>query len=460
MQLKKQPTFFVSAFDITKRKQVEEELREHAFHDKLTGLANRMLLMQRLDRCIAITKRDPDYKYAILFLDIDRFKIVNDSLGHMIGDEILLETGKRLKKLLRETDTIARFGGDEFTILIEQYEKPEHITHISTRIQKILSEPYIIQEHEVNSSVSIGIAVANMSYKKSEDILRDADIAMYRAKAKGKACHEIFNTEMHEDAQRLLHIETELHRAIREKVFCLHYQPVVSLKTGATVGYEGLIRWPLPNGHFISPVDFIPIAEETGKIIPLGEWVIDEACRQLAEWRGQPDVKNLSININVSSKQFNNENLIYKIERAMRQYGIEPELLKIELTESALIENSKAIINKLEDIKSLGIKLLIDDFGTGYSSLSYLHQFPIDALKIDRSFVANIGPNGENSEIVNTIVQLAHNLGIAVVAEGVETVSHLEQLQKLHCDLAQGFYFSKPVPAQSVVTADRLRWAV
>ncbi len=453
-------TCLANAFDITERKKIEEQLRFQAFHDELTGLANRALFIDRLGHRLVNTKRQNSYQCAVLFLDIDRFKVINDSLGHALGDELLIETGKRLKLVMRQIDTIARLGGDEFTVLLEDVTGLEEVLIVSERIQRWLKKPYLLRGHEVYSSVSIGIAIADASYQSPDQILRDADIAMYRAKAKGKACHEVFNPQMHAKAQKVLHLETNLRRALKNKEFQLYYQPIVSLKTGKTSSFEGLIRWVKPDGEIVSPYEFIPIAEETGMIIPIGKLVITEACEQLKKWRpGYPD-DNISLTINLSSRQFEHDVLIEDIQESISSANIDPELLKLELTESIIMKNSNMMLDKLAELKALGLKLLIDDFGTGYSSLSYLHQFPIDALKIDRSFINNIGPNGENAEIVNAIISLAHNLGLKVIAEGVENTIHLQYLMEMKCDYAQGYYFARPVPAKEAEQFIPVTWSL
>ncbi len=440
-------TWLASAFDITERKLVEEKLRYQAFHDKLTGIANRSLFIERLQHCLAKMHRDHDYQCAVLFLDIDRFKIVNDSLGHQIGDELLIAISNRLKSLLRNIDTVARLGGDEFTILLEGIKNIQEVTTVAERVQEKLQEVYVIKNQEIHTSASIGIIEVDANYKNPNDVLRDADIAMYRAKSNGKACYAVFNAKTHASAKNVLHLENDLHRAVKQNQFQLYYQPVISMETGAAEGFEGLIRWHKPDGGVVPPAEFIPLAEETGLIIPLGQWIIESACQQIKRWQALYPKSSPSLNINLSVRQFEDGNLIHDIQRNIEKYQINPALLKLELTESMIMENSKFILDNLHQLKSLGCELLIDDFGTGYSSLSYLHQFPIDALKIDRSFISNINPNGDNLEIANTIISLAHSLNLKVVAEGVETIDHMIHLERLNCNYVQGYYFSQPVPA-------------
>ncbi|MBN1378733.1 MAG: EAL domain-containing protein [Gammaproteobacteria bacterium] len=460
VQLHGAPTFLASAFDITERKVMEEQLRHQAFHDKLTGLPNRALFMDRLEQCLALTKRYPEYKSAVLFLDIDRFKVVNDSLGHLVGDKLLNKIGRRLRKQMRECDTVARLGGDEFTLLIGDTQTAEQAAQIADRIQKKLSNVFVIEGNDIFITASIGIAVADSKYMQADHILRDADIAMYRAKASGKACHEIFDSQMHKRAQQLQQLETDLHRAIRNKEFELYYQPLVSLKDGCTTGFEALLRWNQNEEEICPPTQFIALAEETGLIIPLGDWVFKNALRQLFIWQtDNPDI-NLSLNVNLSGKQFESNDLVDNIRLNILENNVNAKNFKVELTESSIIENSEVALEKLTKLKELGVEVSIDDFGTGYSSLSYLHKFPIDSLKIDRSFITEIDAGGQNAEIASAIISMAHSLGLQVVAEGVETKEQLEVLIKLQCDFAQGFLFSKPVSADEATKMINRKWAL
>ncbi|HYN84126.1 MAG TPA: EAL domain-containing protein [Pyrinomonadaceae bacterium] len=431
--------------DITERKRSEEQLLHDAFHDPLTKLPNRALFIDHVKLTIARAKRRPGHLFAVLFLDLDRFKIVNDSLGHMFGDQLLVGIARRLEGCLREGDTVARVGGDEFTILLEDIEDEIEAISVAERIQKELSAPFHIGGHEVFTTVSIGIAPSSTDYDDPEDILRDADTAMYRAKSLGKARHEVFDKAMHALAVNLLQLETDLRRALERKEFFVHYQPIVALSDFRLCGFEALVRWQHPERGLISPMDFIPVAEDTGQIIAIGEWTLMEACRQMRRWQKQyPSDVPLYISVNLSGKQFTQPNLIERVRTIVEKTKLDPRSLKLEITESVVMENIETATEMLKDLRALGVQLSIDDFGTGYSSLSYLHRFPIDTLKIDRSFVTRMVENNENSEIVRTIVMLAQTLGMDVVAEGVETKEQLALLRKLGCESGQGYYFSRP----------------
>lgn len=460
VQLHGAPTYLASAFDITERKLMEEQLRHQAFHDKLTGLPNRALFMDRLEQCLTLTKRYPEYKSSVLFLDIDRFKVVNDSLGHLIGDKLLRQIGMRLRKQMRECDTVARLGGDEFTVLIGDTVDADHAIQIAERIQRDLANAFIVDGNEIFVTTSIGIAMADSSYDQADHILRDADIAMYRAKAQGKACHEVFNAQMHKRAQQLQKLETDLRRAIRNKEFELYYQPVISLNDARTVCFEALLRWNVSDNEISPPAEFIPLAEETGLIIPLGDWVIQQACTQLYQWQIDYPKLDVAVCVNLSGKQFENVELVDNIRTHIYGKNVNPKNLNFELTESSIIENSDIALEKLSQLKELNVAISIDDFGTGYSSLSYLHKFPIDVLKIDRSFVTEIGSDGQNTEIASAIISMAHSLGLKVIAEGVENNEQLGVLMMLNCDYAQGFLFSKPVPAELATPLIEHQWTL
>ncbi|MDT4966749.1 MAG: hypothetical protein QOJ64_1486 [Acidobacteriota bacterium] len=449
--------------DITDRKRAEERLLHEAFHDGLTGLPNRALFMDHLKLSVERGKRREDRLFAVLFLDLDRFKIINDSLGHMVGDQLLVGIARRLEICLRPGDTVARLGGDEFTVLLEDLTNVAEVIEVAERLQKALALPFNLNGHEVISTVSIGIALSSSGYDRPEEVLRDADTAMYRAKVLGKARHEVFDKTMHAFAMNLLQMESDLRRAIERKEFVLHYQPIVALETGAITGFEALIRWVHPERGFVSPDEFISIAEETGLIIPIGQWVLEEACRQIRRWQEEfPQYPPLQISVNLSSKQFINSKLIDQIRDVMRETRVDPHSLKLEMTESMVMENFDTAIEMLEQLRDLGIELSIDDFGTGYSSLSYLHRFPISTLKIDRSFVSCMTDHNENAEIVRTILMLARSLKMNVVAEGVETKDQLAQLALLECEYGQGYYFSRPlsVDAASKLLADRVTYTI
>ncbi|HJQ68102.1 MAG TPA: EAL domain-containing protein [Blastocatellia bacterium] len=434
-----------SMTDVTERKESEERLLHNAYHDVLTGLPNRALFMDRLQRSLDRAKDRQDYLFAVLFLDVDRFKVVNDSLGHQVGDQLLVAIARRLEGTLRPGDMVARLGGDEFAIVLDHLKVSADATQAAERIQKELSAPFSLSGHEVFASVSIGIAMSLTPHDRPEDFIRNADTAMYRAKDQGRGRFEVFDKEMHARAIALLELETDLRRAITRNEFMVHYQPIVSLENWRIAGFEALLRWEHPERGFISPTKFIPVAEETGLIIPIGRWVLAEACKQLREWQQKyPSDPPLTVSVNLSGKQFSHPHLIEEISKILEETGLDARSLKIEITESAIIENIELATAILKQLKALGIRISLDDFGTGYSSLSYLHRFPIDTLKIDRSFVTRMNLP-KNSEIVHTIVTLAVNLGMDVIAEGVETREQVIHLTGLDCEYVQGYLLSKPV---------------
>ena len=428
----------------------QTDITEGKVADVLTGLPNRILFMDRLGRSVERGKYRKGYLFAVFFLDLDRFKIVNDSLGHLIGDQLLVTTARRLQACLHTGDTIARLGGDEFAILLDDIHEVSDATRIAERIQRQLALPFSINGQEVFTSASIGIALSSTGYERPEDLLRDADTAMYRAKALGKARYEVFDSAMRERAVARLQLETDLRRALERKEFRVYYQLIVSLDDGHISGCEALLRWQHPTRGLISPSEFIPVAEETGLIIPIGHWVLHEACRQLRMWQQRFRSNSpLTISVNFSSKQFMQPELMDQMKQMLTATGLEPRSLKLEITESLIMENPEVARALLLRLKALDIQLGIDDFGTGYSSLSYLHRFPIDRLKIDRSFVNRMGLDKENAEIVRTIITLAHNLGVDVIAEGVETTEQLALLRALKCKYGQGFLFSPPVDGET-----------
>jgi diguanylate cyclase (GGDEF)-like protein/PAS domain S-box-containing protein len=437
--------------DITDRKLAERQLLHDAFHDALTGLPNRALFIDRLKLALARHKRPGAPQFSVLFLDLDRFKVINDSLGHAIGDQLLVGIARRLENCVRPGDTVARLGGDEFTVLIEEVSDTRDVIAVAERIESELSVSFNLGGHEVFTTASIGIAPSTTGYERPDDILRDADTAMYRAKSLGKARHEVFDREMHTRAVNLLHLETDLRRALDRREFAVYYQPIVSLGTGEVQGFEALLRWRHPSHGFVPPDEFIPVAEETGLILPIGRWALEEACRQMREWQGQfPRAAEMYVGVNLSGRQFANPQLIEQIEGALRTTGLPPRALKLEVTESVVMGDTEKTIGMLRQLRALGVESGIDDFGTGYSSLSYLHHFPSTTLKIDRSFIGRMGADGENTEIVRTILLLARNLGMRVVAEGVETEGQLAQLRSLSCDYGQGYLFSRAVNASAV----------
>ncbi len=435
--------------DITDRKLAEQQLQHDAFHDALTGLPNRAMFLDHLRLAIARMQRREGIGFAVLYLDVDRFKVINDSLGHPVGDQLLNGIARRLEATLRPGDTVARLGGDEFILLIEELHGETEAICVAERIQKELQVAFDLSGREVYATVSIGISSSWTSYLNPEDIVRDADTAMYRAKQHGKARHEIFDGEMHKHATSVLQLETDMRHALERGEFFIHYQPIVALDDFKLCGFEALVRWQHPERGFISPVEFIPIAEETGLIIPLGEWVLREACGQMNRWQKIfPADPPLAVSVNLSGKQFIQQDLIKHVAGIITETGIDPKGLKLEITESMVMDNVETATEMLKQLRALGLKLSIDDFGTGYSSLSYLHRFPVNTLKIDRSFVTRMTDNNENLEIVRTIITLAQTLGMDVVAEGVETKEQLTMLRDLGCENGQGYFFSKPVDAK------------
>ncbi|WP_246141990.1 bifunctional diguanylate cyclase/phosphodiesterase [Hyella patelloides] len=432
--------------DITERKKMEQQLLHDALHDTLTGLPNRALFMDRLEQELKRTKTQSSYLFAVLFLDLDRFKLVNDSMGHLVGDKLLVEIARRLENCVRPTDTVARLGGDEFTILLENISDVEVATLVAEKIYNSLTIPFALENYELFTTASIGIAFSSQGYDKPEDILRDADLTMYSAKERGKARYEVFDRSMHTRAIKRLHIENDLRRGIERKEFAVYYQPITSLSTGKISGFEALARWHHPERGFVSPGEFIPIAEETELIIPLGNWLLEEACQQLRKWQIKyPEYSPIKVSVNLSGKQLREPTLIQQIDCILAKTQLPPNSLKLEITESILMENLETATQTLLDLRQKKIQLSIDDFGTGYSSLSYLHRFPVDTLKIDRSFISEMKSGQENSAIVKAIITLAHMLNMDVIAEGIENMAQLEQLKILKCEHGQGYFFSRPL---------------
>ena len=422
-------------------------LQHDAFHDALTDLANRALFHDRLAHALEREKRDPTNPFAVLYLDFDRFKVVNDSLGHGVGDQLLVAIAERLLETVRPGDTVARLGGDEFTILLEDLTDASEATLVAERIQKSFSRPLELAEHKVHISASVGVVSSRVGYNEAEEVLRDADIAMYRAKALGKARSVVFDTAMRERALGLMALEADLRRAVEAGAFEVHYQPIVSAPTGRPVGFEALVRWPHPVHGLVSPAEFIPLAEETGLIIDLDRLVLREACAQVASWQERFPERALSLNVNLSGQQFLRADLVAYIEKVLADTGLGARSLRLELTETVMINASAAVQDTVARLKRLGVGLHIDDFGTGYSSLSYLQHLPTDTLKIDRSFIDRLLLSREGEELVRTIISMAHNLGMSVVAEGVETRAQLDLLILLGCEYVQGYFFSKPLAA-------------
>jgi diguanylate cyclase (GGDEF)-like protein/PAS domain S-box-containing protein len=434
-----------SQTDITERKLAVERLTHDAFHDGLTQLPNRALFMDRLQRAMELNRRHPSSLFAVLFLDLDRFKVVNDSLGHVLGDELLVAVAQRLTTILRSTDTIARLGGDEFAMLIEGIDHDTDAVRAAQRIEETVAEPFHIGPHEIFTTVSIGIALSATGYERPQDVLRDADIAMYRAKASGKARHEVFDTAMHERAVTLLQFETDLRRAIERGELRVHYQPLIELATGRLAGFEALLRWQR-GATLVGASEIVSVAEETGLIVPIGEWVLREGLRQLGEWDD-----SLELHVNLSPKQLLHPNLVERVAAALADSGVASRRLHIEVTESVLIDNAEAAGALLRELRDLDVGLSLDDFGTGYSSLSSLREFPFDMLKIDRSFLLDADAH-RSDEIVRTIAALARTLGMRVTVEGLETAAQVDRMRTLGIDYGQGFHFARPLPAAEALT--------
>ena len=436
--------------ELAERKRAEEKLVYTALHDPLTNLPNRVLFMDRLHHAMERVKRHRDDKFVVLFLDLDRFKVVNDSLGHNIGDLLLIESAQRLAACLRSQDTVARLGGDEFVILLEDIQDTMDATLVVDRIQYDLALPYVLEGHKVFVSVSMGIVLSEARYERPEDILRDADIAMYRAKGQGRGRYEMFDMEMLDRAMTRLELESDLRKAVEHQEFVIHYQPIIELGIRQIIGFEALVRWQHPTRGLVSPAEFIPMAEETGLIVPIGQWVLTEACHQIREWQVQfPADPPLTVSVNLSVRQCAQTDLVQRVAEVLQSTGLDASSLKLELTESMIVEDAKSTSDMLSELRALGVQVQIDDFGTGYSSLDYLQKLPIDTLKIDRTFVNRLGKDGSGFEIVRTILALAHDLRMKVVAEGIETEDQLSKLKSMQCEYGQGYLFNKPIDSQA-----------
>ena len=434
--------------DVTERELAEEKLRHNALHDTLTNLPNRISFMDHLKQAIGRKNGNPANRFAVLFLDLDRFKIINDSLGHVVGDKLLVALAQRLRSSIRPGDVVARLGGDEFTVLLNRTGDVKEVARVAERLQTQISEPFKIDNYEVFTTASIGVIIADDLPREADDFLRDADTAMYRAKEAGKARYEIFDREMHAHNLNVLQLETDLRHAVERSEFNVFYQPIVDLENGHVREFEALIRWRHPVHGLISPDTFIQVAEETGMIIPIGQWILDMACRHTAEWQKTSSFR-LSTSVNLSAKQLVHPHLTSQIRSVLEETGLDPRQLKLEVTESTVMENSERSLSVLSELAELGVSLSTDDFGTGYSSLSYLHRFPFSRLKIDRSFINKMDEDEKSAAIVKTILLLGENLGIEVVAEGIETEYQLELLRSLGCRLGQGYIFSEPVDDQT-----------
>ncbi len=437
-----------SQTDIHARKMAEKQILHAAGHDTLTGLPNRPFVLDLIRRSIARAKRHPEYHFAVLFLDFDRFKLINDSLGHVVGDEFLVAIARRLQACVRPEDTSARLGGDEFVVLLDGIGGLSDATGVADRIQEAVGQAFTLAGHEVFTSASIGIVLSDNGYDEPEELLRDADLAMYRAKARGKARYEIFDVDMHAAAMVRIRLEHDLRKALERGEFRTYYQPILAALDGRVVGFEALVRWQHPTLGLLEPTSFVPCAEDTGLIVGLGEWVLRDACRQTREWQDRfPTLPPLTINVNISGKQLLVPGLARTVDEILNESDLDASSLKLELTENVLVEHTEMLDAVLLQLQARGVELQMDDFGTGYSSLSYLHRFPISTMKIHRSFIDRMTHDEEGKEIVRTIITLAHNLRMQVIAEGVETDEQFAELRSLRCDYVQGYLFADPMPA-------------
>ena len=436
------------AKDETDRRELEEQLTHQAFHDSLTHLPNRMLFLDRLQHALVRTERSHS-TLAVLFLDLDNFKVINDSLGHEVGDQLLIHVANRLRTTMRSGDTAARLGGDEFILLLEDIRSIDEAERVAQRLHDILKEPFVVNKREIFVTPSIGIALSASPDDRPDDLLRNADVAMYRAKRNGRACYEIFDPSMHALALERLELERDLRQAIERNEFITHYQPKLDLATGRIVEMEALVRWEHPERGVTLPGEFIPLAEETGLVVPIGRWVLRQACQQMRAWHERfADHAPETISVNLSAVQLRMPGLAEEIESVLSETGLDPSRLCLEITESVVMDNADQAMETLARLKQTGVRLAIDDFGTGYSSLSYPKRFPVDTLKIDRSFVNELDGADESAVIVGVTIRLAHALGMRVVAEGVETQDQLDRLRDLECDLAQGYHIARPLAAE------------
>jgi len=433
--------------EIQERQLLQIKLLNMALHDSLTGLPNRAFFMERLVELLKLAHDDSEYQFAVLFLDCDRFKVINDSLGHLVGDELLVALTERLSSMLNPNNTIARFGGDEFAILLDKIDSIKNVTQVADQILKSFSYPFQLKRNEVFINASIGVALGNHRYEQAEHILRDADTAMYQAKMLGKGQFHVFDPTMHVAAMQALQLENDLRKAIHQDEFVIHYQPIISLCTGRITGFEALVRWQHPTRGIVPPNLFIPLAEETGLINAIGKIVLSQACYQIKQWYQEKLIdESIVMSVNISARQFAQLDIVEQIDQILAETQINPQILKLEITESAFMNNfqsAKAILQKLHQRQ---IQLSIDDFGTGYSSLSYLHNFPVDTLKVDRSFVSQLDGTLESLGLIPAIKKIAETMKMSVVAEGIETEQQLAQLRELECEFGQGYFFAKPLP--------------
>ena len=445
------PAYLISLRDVTERRQAEVKIRKLAFYDALTDLPNRVLFNERLQHLINLSQRSGRFLFALLFIDLDRFKVINDSLGHRAGDQLLIGFTDRVKHQLRASDMLVRLGGDEFAILLEVLSHLDDVIQFVERINAALRIPFKLGRREVFTSASIGIALGRANLSNPEDLIREADTAMYRAKARGGNCYAIFDQAMHQQAMARLQLETDLRHALERQELMVYYQPIVDLNSNQLLGLEALLRWRHPQKGWIAPEQFIPVAEETRLIVPIGQYVLLKACQQVRSWLTQGLISlPFTISVNLSSKQVSHPNLVQQILKILEYTGLESHCLQLEITESLLMENPTAAVSIFQELEAHSIRLAMDDFGTGYSSLSYLRRFPVKTLKIDRSFTHRLGNQEEDQEIIHSIVSLAHSLKMSVIAEGIETEAQLRHLRTIGCELGQGFLFAKALNAQSI----------
>lgn len=431
--------------DVTQKHKAMTELVIQSFRDQLTSLPNRALFMERLAQALLRIGRNR-LSAAVLFMDLDRFKVINESLGHSSGDQLLVQVSKRLRGCIRPEDSVARLGGDDFVLLLEDLGGNNDVLTVAERVAKALESPFVLQGRELHTTCSMGIALTSDAHCSPADLLRDAEVAMYRAKSKGEGSIELFDPSMNEQAMRRFQMEAELRRAIEQREFVLYYQPLISLKSGRIEGWEALVRWMHPEKGLVPPVDFISLAEETGLIVPIGKWVVEEATHQASLWaKGFPSDVPRQMNVNISGRQFQHRDLVSTVTDALALSKLSPGCLKLEITESVMMKDPQASLEAMKVLRGLDIHLVIDDFGTGYSSLSYLRRFPVDTLKVDKSFVDGLGKDAESTAIVRAIISLAKSLGMRVTAEGIETADQVVQLRQLDCDQGQGHYFAKPL---------------
>ena len=446
-----EPLYFVAQIqDITERKMLEEQLEHRAFHDHLTDLPNRYLFVDRLGQALRRTRRRKGRRVAVLFVDLDRFKVINDSLGHEAGDILLVLVSERLRRCSRPEDTLARFGGDEFVVLLQDIEDPSEAVKVAGRITEELKRPFVVEGRELFVRASLGVAVGDADTPSPEGLLRDADTAMYRAKHEGSDCR-MFDPAMYEWALKRMELEHDLRRAVEGEELVVHYQPIVNLQSGEAWGVEALVRWEHPERGLLSPMEFVPMAEESGLVVPLGERVLEEACRRATLWQEMHlHPRPLVVSVNLSARQLRRSDLARTVEKVLRETGLDARSLSLDITETVYVETLEENTATLDELRRMGVRVSIDDFGMGYSSLSYLKRLPADALKIDKSFVAGLGEDIEDTAIVRMVIDLAHTFGMEVVAEGVESWAQAELLREMGCDMAQGFCFCEPVPTERI----------